>query len=83
MKELAKHLRDSKYDLKAFTRTMLNSRVYQLSSRTTPSNAKDEQNFSHAMPRAMPAEVLLDAISQVTGSPEKFNGWPEGVREDH
>ena len=28
----------------------------------------------------MPAEVLLDAISQVTGSPEKFNGWPEGVR---
>jgi len=28
----------------------------------------------------MPAEVLLDAVSQVTGAPEKFNGWPEGFR---
>ncbi len=80
MRDLAKHLRDGKYDMKAFTRTVLNSRVYQLSSLTNASNAKDEQNFSHAVPRAMPAEVLLDAISQVTGAPEKFNGWPEGVR---
>ena len=78
--ELAKHLRDSKFDLKSFTRTLLNSRLYQLSGRTLPSNASDEQNFSHALPRAMPAEVLLDAISQATGSPEKFNGWPEGYR---
>jgi hypothetical protein len=40
----------------------------------------DEQNFSHAQPRAIPAEVLLDAICQATGVPEKFNGWPEGYR---
>jgi hypothetical protein len=78
--ELAKHLRDSKYDLKAFTRTLLNSRLYQLGSRTSPANADDEQNFSHAVPRAVPAEVLLDAICQATGVPEKFNGWPEGYR---
>jgi hypothetical protein len=78
--ELAKHLRDSKYDLKAFTRTLLNSRLYQLSSRTLPTNADDEQNFSHAMPKAVPAEVLLDGICQATGVPEKFNGWPEGYR---
>jgi hypothetical protein len=45
-----------------------------------PGNASDEQNFSHALPKAIPAEVLLDAISQATGSPEKFNGWPEGYR---
>jgi hypothetical protein len=77
---LAKHLRDSKYDLKAFTRTLLNSRLYQLSERPNASNAADEQNFSHALPRAIPAEVLLDAISQATGVPEKFNGWPEGYR---
>jgi hypothetical protein len=77
---LAKHLRDSKYDLKAFTRTLLNSRLYQLGSRTNPSNAGDEQNFSHALPKALPAEVLLDAICQATGVPEKFNGWPEGYR---
>jgi len=78
--ELAKHLRDSKYDLKAFTRTLLNSRLYQLGSRTKPSNAGDEQNFSHALPKALPAEVLLDAICQATGVAEKFNGWPEGYR---
>ena len=87
--ELAKHLRDKKYDLKAFTRTLLNS---LLVSTLKPHDAAasgggkldknriDEQNFSHAQPRAIPAEVLLDAISQATGVPEKFNGWPEGYR---
>src|SRR5205823_2694269 len=78
--ELARHLREAKFDLKAFTRTLLNSRLYQLSGHPQPSNASDEQNFSHALPRAIPAEVLLDAISQATGVPEKFNGWPEGYR---
>jgi hypothetical protein len=78
--ELTKHLRDLKYDLKAFTRTLLNSRAYQLTSRTIAGNADDAQNFSHAAAKAMPAEVLLDAISQTTGVPEKFNGVPEGYR---
>jgi len=78
--ELAKHLREVKYDLKAFTRLLLNSRLYQLASATPASGLPDEQNFSHAMPRAIPAEVLLDAISQATGVPEKFNGWPDGYR---
>jgi len=77
---LAQHLREVKYDLKAFTRTLLASRVYQLSSTPLPLNRADEQNFSHAMEKGLPAEVLLDAISQVTGAPEKFNGWPEGYR---
>lgn len=77
---LAKQLIDVKYDLKAFTRTLLNSRVYQLSSHTLPSNADDEQNFSHAARKPLPAEVLLDAICQVTGVPEEFNGWPSGYR---
>jgi hypothetical protein len=76
---LAKHLVDSKYDLKAVTRTVLNSRVYQLGG-STKANADDEQNFSHARSRTLPAEVLLDAVCQVTGVPEKFNGTPEGVR---
>jgi hypothetical protein len=48
--------------------------------REKPQRIPDEQNFSHAQPRSIPAEVLLDAISQATGMPEKFNGWPEGYR---
>ncbi|MGV3724766.1 MAG: DUF1553 domain-containing protein, partial [Actinomycetota bacterium] len=68
------------YDLKAFTKTLLTSRTYQLSATPLPLNRSDEQNFSHAMEKSLPAEVLLDAICQVTGVPEKFNGWPEGYR---
>jgi len=77
---LTVHLREKKYDLKAFTKTLLLSRAYQLSSKSVEGNALDEQNFSHAAVKPMPAEVLLDAVSQVTGAPEKFNGWPEGFR---
>jgi len=77
---LTAHMRETKYDLKAFTKTLLASRAYQLSSSSVKGNADDEQNFSHATVKAMPAEVLLDAIGQVTGVPEKFNGWPEGYR---
>lgn len=77
---LAGHLRATKFDLKALTRAILNSSVYQLTSETNETNRDDRQHFSHAIPKAMPAEVLLDAVCQVTGVPEKFNGWPEGVR---
>lgn len=79
LEELASYLKKNKYDLKALTRVILNSRTYQLGG-GVPSNTSDEQNFSHSINRAMPAEVLLDAISLITGIPEKFNGWPEGIR---
>lgn len=77
---LAGHLREIEYDLKAFTRTLLNSRLYQTSSATLPSNADDHQSFSHYLQRTLPAEVLLDAISESTGVAEEFNGWPVGYR---
>ena len=77
---LAEYLQSVDYDIKAFTRTLLSSRVYQLSPLTNETNARDNQHFSHATYRPMPAEVLLDAICQVTGVPEKFNGWPVGAR---
>src|SRR5207237_6286402 len=63
-----------------FTRTLRNARAYQLGTHTNARNATDEQNFSHAAYRPLPAEVLLDALCQVTEVPEKFNGWPEGYR---
>ncbi|MCE9603271.1 MAG: DUF1549 domain-containing protein [Planctomycetia bacterium] len=80
LNELAKHMRASKYDLKAFTRTLLNSRLYQLSSEPTPSNIGDSQNFSHAAHKALSAEVLLDAFCETTGVAEEFQGWPLGTR---
>jgi hypothetical protein len=77
---LESHLREVRFDLKAFTRTLLASQVYQLSSETSDENRDDRQHFSHAQPKAMPAEVLLDAVCQTTGVAEKFNGWPLGIR---
>lgn len=77
---LAAHLVEKNFDLRAFTLMLLNSQAYQLSSRTTESNVLDEQNYSRASWKPLPAEVLLDAVSQVTGVPENFNGWPEGYR---
>ena len=80
MQALTDHLIEVNFDLKAFTRTLLNSRVYQLDSAITDSNRLDDQNYSRAAIKPMPAEVLLDAMSQATGIPERFNGWPEGYR---
>jgi hypothetical protein len=68
------------YDLRALLRTIMTSRVYQLSSETTGNNARDELFFSHYRVKRLPAEVLLDAICAVTGVPEKFGGLPRGTR---
>ncbi|HEX4129757.1 MAG TPA: DUF1549 domain-containing protein [Pirellulales bacterium] len=68
------------FDRKHTLRTVLNSRTYQLSSRTGPLNQDDQKYFSHARTRLIPAEPLLDAICEVTGLPEKYAGLPEGSR---
>ena len=77
---LAQRLVAAKYDLKVVMRLILNSRVYQLSSDPSDNNHDDEQNFSHYTVKRLPAEVLLDAISSVTGVPEAFPGRPLGTR---
>ena len=77
---LAERFVEEGFDVKKITKFILTSRVYQLSVEVNQSNELDEQNFSHARWKAMPAEVLLDAISQATGVNESFNGWPDGYR---
>lgn len=71
---------ESKFDQKAILRLILNSRVYQLSSQPIENNFDDDQYFSHHYLKRMPAEVMLDAICQVTGVPEDFPGQPRGTR---
>jgi len=80
LKYLTRQVVATGFDLKAVTRQILNSRTYQLSSQSIASNRRDEQNFSHYLERRLPAEVLLDAICDVTGVPEHFAGMPEGTR---
>lgn len=78
--ELAKRFTEYNYDFKKLVRDICTSRSYQLSTQTNPTNEKDLTNFSHAMPRRLRAEVLLDCISQVTNAPNKFRGLPMGAR---
>jgi mono/diheme cytochrome c family protein len=78
--ELAQKFVSYNYDFKKLVRDICSSRTYQLSTRTNETNVTDDRNFSHAMVRRVRAEVLLDCISQVTGTPNKFKGLPLGAR---
>lgn len=72
----ARHLVDNKFDLKSLMRSILQSAAYQRSSRTLPENQGDERFYSRYYPRRLMAEVLLDAVSQVAGSPTQFPNYP-------
>ncbi|MFO1501806.1 MAG: DUF1553 domain-containing protein, partial [Verrucomicrobiota bacterium] len=75
---LAKDFAAHGYDWKELIHTILQSRLYQLSSVPNESNLADSKHFSRALRRRLPAEVLLDAVSDLTGVPESFNGVPPG-----
>jgi len=75
---LSKDFVDHKFDARHLMKTIVTSRTYQASSVPTPSNRHDEQNFSHAIPRRIPAEALLDSLVQATGVKENFGGAPAG-----
>ena len=79
---LAKDFIEHKFDLKHLHRTILNSRVYQLTWKPNETNALDRRNFAHALLRRVHAEVLVDAIDQVTGVPGRLspNLAPVGTR---
>ena len=68
------------YDLKHLMRTIMQSRLYQLSSTPNESNLADTRNFSRAYRRRLPAEVLFDAVNDVTGVPDTFTAMPVGSR---
>ncbi len=71
---------ESSYDLKHLIRLILRSQTYQLSSVPNETNADDSQNFSHYYVKRLRADVLLDAICQSTGTPERYAGMPIGTR---
>jgi hypothetical protein len=67
-------------DLKHLMRTILQSRLYQLSSEPNPTNLSDTRNFSRSYRRRLPAEVLLDAVNDVTAVPDTGNAFAPGTR---
>jgi hypothetical protein len=69
----ADYLSKHDYDLKSLMRVILRSAAYQRSGSPADSTVNDNRNFAHYYPRRLMAEVALDAISQVTGTPTEFS----------
>jgi hypothetical protein len=85
---LEKELVASQYDVKQLFRQILNSQTYQLSSIPRSDKPEAAANFAFYPLRRLDAEVLIDALCQVTGTterytsliPEPFTYIPEGQR---
>jgi hypothetical protein len=76
---LTKDVLDHDFDLQHLMRTIANSRVYQTAFTTNERNAGDRDNFSHAYPRRLTAEELMDAVSSAAGVRAHFPEVPEDM----
>jgi hypothetical protein len=80
LEQLARDFESHGYSLRHVIRTIMNSRVYQLSSVPNETNAGDELFHSHALVRRLTAEQLADSLAAATGAPLQIEGVPEGTR---
>lgn len=80
LEALAADFVDSGYDMKHVVRTICTSRVYQLSSEANAYNVDDALSHARFYPQRLKAEVLLDAIDQVSGAATSYSGLPAGTR---
>ncbi|RMF43049.1 MAG: DUF1549 domain-containing protein [Planctomycetota bacterium] len=78
--ELGRKLTEYKFDMKQLVRDICNSDAYQRSTLPNQDNEFDSRNYAYAQVRRIPAEMLLDCISQATGTKDKFRGLPLGAR---
>ncbi len=67
-------------DTRQLMRLICQSRTYQLSLQTNRWNEDDAVNYSHALARRLPAEVIFDALHFVTDATPKLPGVPKGTR---
>jgi len=77
---LAVDFQKADFDIKALVRRITASYVYALSSLPGPRNVQDTHHYSRHYRQRLRAEVMLDAISGITGVPESFSGMPPGSR---
>jgi hypothetical protein len=78
---LAKDFARGGFRLKHAVKTIMLSRTYQLAATVRDRHTmSDDLHHSHAIVQPLEAEQLLDAISQVTGVPVQFKGYPLGMR---
>ena len=77
---LSNLLVSSGFDQRALIRQIVTSETYQFSAVPNEHNAADRQSFSRYYPKRLPAEVLFDAIGQVSKVAGNFQGLPAGTR---
>lgn len=80
MDALAKHFADSGFNLKQLMRTIMTSRLYQLDSQPTATNASDRRFYAYYRVKRLSAESLLDAIDRAAGTQTKFKNLPLGTK---
>ena len=78
--ELGKRFTDYNYDFKKLVRDICTSRTYQLTTQPNDSNLSDTRNFARGPVRRIRAETMLDIVSEVTETQNKFDGLPRGAR---
>src|SRR5947209_1456144 len=76
---LAKDFAAHGCDVKHLIRLVMNSATYQRSSLPAAGAEADDRFYSHYLVRRLPAEVILDAYSQVTGVPTPFDTLQTGA----
>ena len=77
---LAEEFRRLGYDQKKMLKTIMSSHVYALSSLPNETNAADIRNFSRHYRKRMRAEVLADAIVDITSVPDRYDGAAPATR---
>ncbi|MFZ5833389.1 MAG: DUF1549 domain-containing protein [Planctomycetota bacterium] len=77
---LGEKLVEYEFDFRRLVRDICNSNAYQRTTVPNDSNVDDLRNFARQNPRRMRAEVLLDCVSAVTETEDKFRGLPAGTR---
>ncbi|OWK41717.1 Translation initiation factor 2 [Fimbriiglobus ruber] len=78
--ELGKKFTGYRYDFKKLVRDICTSATYQRATQPTKSNEGDSRNFARGPIRRIRAETMLDVVSEVTATKNKFPGLPQGAR---
>lgn len=80
LEHLAQGFIEHDFDMHWLHREICNSRTYQLSWLTNDTNAKDEKNFARAVPRRLPAEVAVDALTVAVSSDQQAAAYVSEIK---
>jgi hypothetical protein len=78
---LAEGFISHQFDMKWLHREILNSDTYQRSWQTNPTNLLDKRNFSHAVVRQLPAEVMVDAVNEAISPDSKLASFAADIND--